>query len=81
VLFFEFRKVRLHRHAACLLNQCLPDELTLAQTQCKGDGTPAFAPQQMGRKSLISEGFLARLNAAVENAIILMLLPVTDYRT
>ena len=29
---------------------------------------------------MISEAFLACLNGAVENAIILMLLPVTDYR-
>ncbi len=72
VPFFEFRKVRLHRHAACLLNQWLPDELSLAQTQCKGDATPGFAPQQMAANPLIDGDFSARLNAAVENAIIIL---------
>jgi hypothetical protein len=47
VLFFKFHKMRLHRHAACLLNQWLPDEISLAQTRDKGDVTPAFAPQQI----------------------------------
>jgi hypothetical protein len=75
MLFLEFRKVRLHRHAACLLNQWLPDELSLAQTQHKGDVTPAFAPQQIMPKPLIGGGFSSGLNALVENVIIVGLRP------
>jgi len=75
MLFFEFRKVRLHRHAACLLNQWLPDDISLAQTQYKGDVTPSPIPQQTEAKPLIDGDFSDRLNAAVENAIILMPLP------
>jgi hypothetical protein len=71
MLFLEFRKVRLHRHAACLLNQWLPDELSLAQTQYKGDVTPGFAPQQTVRKPLIGGDFSSRLDALVENVIII----------
>jgi len=75
MLFFEFRKVRLHRHSACLLNQWLPDEISLAQTQYKGDVTPDFAPQQIKAKPLIGGDFSGRLNAAVENAIIILASP------
>ena len=47
--FFEFGKVRLQRHAECLLNQWLPDEVSVAQTGRKGDHMPGFASQQMVR--------------------------------
>jgi hypothetical protein len=73
--FFEFRKVRLHRHSGCLLNQYPLMELSLTQTQHKGDVTPGFAPQQIVPKPLIGGDFSARLNAAVENAIIIGLGP------
>jgi hypothetical protein len=67
--FFEFRKVRLHRHAACLLNLRLSNELSLAQTQFKSDGTPASGLRQTEPKPLNGGDFFARLNAAVENVI------------
>jgi hypothetical protein len=75
MLLFEFSKVRLHRHAVCLLNQCPPMDLSLAQTHRKGDVTPGFAPRQTAPKPLISGDFSGRLNAAVENAIIIALTP------
>ena len=75
MLLFEFRKVRLHRHSVCLLNQCPLMELSLAQTHRKGEATPGSAPQQTQPKPLISSDFSGRLNAAVENAIIIALLP------
>jgi len=75
MLFLKFRKVRLHRHAACLLNQWLPDELSLAQTQYKGDVTPGIAPQQTIAKPLIGGGFSSSLNALVENVIFIGLRP------
>jgi hypothetical protein len=55
----------------------LEDELSLAQPGRKGDRTPGFAPQQMQPKSLIGGDFSRALNALVENAIILALLPVS----
>jgi hypothetical protein len=70
MLFFEFREMRLHRHAKCLLNQWLSEELSLAQTQIKSDGTPSFARQQLEPKPLIGDDYLRALNALVENAII-----------
>jgi hypothetical protein len=75
MLFLEFRKVRLHRHAACLLNQWLPDELSLAQTQYKSDVTPGYGPQQTIAKPLIDGGFSSGLNALVENVIFIGLGP------
>ena len=75
MLLFEFRKVRLHRHSVCLLNQYSLIELSLAQTHRKGEATPGSAPQQTQPKPLISSDFLGRLNATVENAIIIALLP------
>jgi hypothetical protein len=71
MLLFEFRKVRLHRHAACLLNQWLSIDLSLPQTHCKGDATPARAAQQTEPKLLIGEDFSRALNGLVENAIII----------
>jgi hypothetical protein len=41
--------VRLHRHSACLLNQCPLMELSLARTQYKGDDTPGAAVRQTGQ--------------------------------
>jgi hypothetical protein len=76
MFFFEFRKVRLHRHAACLLNLFdlwLSNELSLAQTQFKGDIIPTAKVRQMEPKPLNKGDFFARLNAAVENAIIIAL--------
>jgi hypothetical protein len=70
MLFFKFRKVRLHLHAACLLNQWLPDKLSLTQTRYKGDATPGLPLRQIDPKPLIGVDFPARLNAPVENAII-----------
>jgi hypothetical protein len=32
MLLFEFRKVRLHRHAKCLLNQVFPDTVSLPES-------------------------------------------------
>ncbi len=75
MFLFKFRKVRLHRHSECLLNQCPLIELSLTQTHRKGDGTPGFAPQQTDPKPLINGDFSDRLNAAVENAIIIPRLP------
>jgi hypothetical protein len=71
MLFFEFREMRLHRHEECLLNQWHPDELSLAQTQFKSDGTLGRAPQQSQPKSLIGGHFSRALNGLVENAIII----------
>jgi len=51
MLFFQFRKVRLHRHAICLLNQWLPDELSLAQTQHKADDIPGSRVRQIEPKA------------------------------
>jgi hypothetical protein len=62
--------MRLHRHAKCLLNQWLPEELSLAQTQFKSDATPDRAAQQLEPKLLIGEDYLPVLNALVENVII-----------
>jgi hypothetical protein len=64
VPFFEFRKVRLHRHTACLLNQWLSNQLSLAQIPCKSDGTPGFALRQMEPKPLIDSGILGPLERA-----------------
>jgi hypothetical protein len=75
MLFFKFRKMRLHRHAKRLLNQWLPEELSLPQTRFKSDVTPSFASQQIDPNPLIDGDFSDRLNAAVENAIIARLLP------
>jgi len=55
--FFQFRKVRLHRHAVCLLNQWISDDLSVTQTQRKSDDTPAIAPQQTPGKPLIAFDF------------------------
>jgi hypothetical protein len=52
VLLFEFRKMRLHRHAVCLLNQCPPMGLSLTQTHFKSDVTPGLAPQQTLSKAI-----------------------------
>jgi hypothetical protein len=46
-------------------------QLSLTQTHFKSDGTPPFAPQQTEPKPLIDGDFYGRLNAAVENAIII----------
>jgi len=51
VLLLEFRKVRLHRHAVCLLNQWRsvsgsPNDLSVTQTRRKGDDTPPAARLQ-----------------------------------
>ena len=75
MLFFQLREVRLHRHAECLLNQWLPDEVSVAQTGRKGDHMPGFVSQQMVRKPLIGGYFSRALNGLVENAIITVLLP------
>jgi hypothetical protein len=48
-----------------------PDELSLAQTQFKGDVTPGLAARQIAVKPLIGGDFSGRLNGAVENAIII----------
>jgi hypothetical protein len=53
MLFLEFRNMRLHRHAVCLLNHWLFENLSLPQTQRKGDGSSTFAPQQRLEKPLI----------------------------
>jgi hypothetical protein len=53
----QFRKVRLHRHAVCLLNQWLSYDLSVAQTHDKSDGTPAFALRQTGANPLIGVDF------------------------
>jgi hypothetical protein len=66
----------LQRHAECLLNQWLPDEVSLAQTGRKGDRQLAFAAQQTEPKPLIGGYFWRALNGLVENAIIRVLLPV-----
>jgi hypothetical protein len=50
-------------------------ELSLTQTHFKGDVTPGFAPQQSPPKPLIGGRFYNRLNAAVENAIIILRAP------
>ena len=74
VPFFEFRKVRLHRHSICLLNQSVgsPD-LSLAQTRYKSEATPEpgfpqSEPEAIGML-MVSEA----LNALVENVIIVPL--------
>jgi hypothetical protein len=77
MLLFQFREVRLHRHAECLLNQWLPDEVSLAQTGRKGDRMSGFASQQTEPKPLIGGYFARALNSLVENAIIPLLLPVS----
>jgi hypothetical protein len=42
VFLFQFREVRLHRHAVCLLNTwTLPEHLSVAQSPCQGDGKDA----------------------------------------
>jgi hypothetical protein len=46
------------------------NELSLSQTQFKGDGTPAGAPQQTGTKVLDRRRLFPALNGLVENAII-----------
>jgi hypothetical protein len=76
MFLFQFREVRLHRHAECLLNQWLPDRLSLPQTSRKCDRTSGFASQQMEPKPLIGGHFSRALNGLVENAIILLLFPV-----
>jgi hypothetical protein len=50
-------------------------DLSLAQTQHKCDFTLRLAAQQTDPKPLIGGYFSGRLNAAVENAIIISLLP------
>jgi hypothetical protein len=77
MLLFQFREVRLHRHAECLLNQWLPEKLSLAQTVRKCDRTSGFASQQMEPKPLIGGHFSQALNGLVENAIIPVLFPVS----
>jgi hypothetical protein len=59
VFLFKFRKMRLHRHAACLLNQWLSYEVSLAQTQCKCEAKLAFAIRQMEPKALDCEAFFS----------------------
>jgi hypothetical protein len=48
MLSLQFRKVRLHRHAVCLLNQWLSTILSVAQTRHKRDGILGFALRQTG---------------------------------
>jgi hypothetical protein len=50
-------------------------DLSVAQTRRKGDGTPGSGPRQTIAKPLIGVDFSTRLNALVENAIIVPLLP------
>jgi hypothetical protein len=64
MLFFEFRKVRLHRHAGCLLNQWLPDKLSLAQTRRKGDDIPGSGVRQMEPKAFDWRRFFCPLECA-----------------
>ena len=73
--FLQFRKVRLHRHAVCLLNQWPLYDLSVAQTRHKSDRTPGAVPRQTGAKPLIADNNPATLKAVVENAIIAVLLP------
>jgi hypothetical protein len=67
---FQFRKVRLHRHAACLLNLWLLSEASLDQTRRKSDGKAHHFCPQSELKPLITDGLPPRLNGSVENAII-----------
>src|ERR1700690_1749275 len=73
VLFFEFRKVRLHRHQSCLLNQWAsrPDK-------CNSDSSQARRYTRLraaanGTKAFDRPGFSRSLNELVENAIIIRL--------
>src|ERR1041385_5298687 len=47
-----------------------PRDLSVAETRCKGDGTPAPAPQQIGTKVFDQRRLFPALNGIVENAII-----------
>src|ERR1039457_3107472 len=70
VLFFEFRKVRLHRHQSCLLNQWAP-----IPDKCSADSSQERRYTRLraaanGLKVFDRAVYSRRLNAAVENAII-----------
>jgi hypothetical protein len=54
VTLFQFRKVRLHRHAGCLLNLWLLSELSLDQTRRKSDGKAHRTGPQLELKPLIT---------------------------
>src|ERR1700675_1583483 len=71
MFFFKFRKVRLHRHQSCLLNQWAPKP-----DKCSSDSTQErrytrFCAAANGTKVVDWPGFSRSLNAAVENAIII----------
>src|ERR1035438_9824885 len=70
VLFFEFRKVRLHRHQSCLLNQWAskPDKCNPDSSQ--GRRYTRLCAAANGLKVFDRAVYSRRLNAAVENAII-----------
>jgi hypothetical protein len=75
MFLFQFRKVRLHRHAVCLLNQWLSPRF-----KCSADSTQERRYTRLRaaanrRKPFDWRRFSASLNALVENAIIAALLP------
>lgn len=64
----QFRKVRLHRHATCLLNPWLPEAAILPQSRDQGDRNRS--PWRPAEPKSFTGNLLPALNPLVENEII-----------
>jgi len=72
MLTYKFRQMRLQRHPICLLNLQWPlsPQLSLTQTQCKNDATPARRFRQSVAKWLIARNIYRPLSRSVKIVII-----------